>query len=77
MDEQNIYQTSIAKILYQMSHVIESFMQMVSMFMLDKLNLCLFFVLLQTYIAGATAPQSKWNDDGVKLRSAAISMTVL
>ncbi|XP_050143304.1 uncharacterized protein LOC126619080 isoform X3 [Malus sylvestris] len=31
----------------------------------------------KTYIAGATAPQSKWNDDGVKLRSAAISMTVL
>ncbi|CAN6575616.1 unnamed protein product [Malus baccata var. baccata] len=31
----------------------------------------------KTYIAGATAPESKWNDDGVKLRSAAISMTVL
>ncbi|VVA12753.1 Hypothetical predicted protein [Prunus dulcis] len=31
----------------------------------------------KTYIAGATAPQLKWNDDGVKLRSAAISMTVL
>lgn len=31
----------------------------------------------RTYIAGATAPQSKWDDDGVKLRSAAISMTVL
>ncbi|OWM85390.1 hypothetical protein CDL15_Pgr019014 [Punica granatum] len=28
-------------------------------------------------IAGATAPQSKWHDDGVKLRSAAISLTVL
>ncbi|EXC31825.1 hypothetical protein L484_020653 [Morus notabilis] len=28
-------------------------------------------------IAGATAPQSKWDDDGMKLRSAAISMTVL
>ncbi|KAH7543121.1 uncharacterized protein LOC107411992 [Ziziphus jujuba] len=28
-------------------------------------------------IAGATAPQSKWVHDGVKLRSAAISMTVL
>ncbi|XVF42005.1 hypothetical protein PTKIN_Ptkin01aG0325500 [Pterospermum kingtungense] len=28
-------------------------------------------------IAGATAPQSKWDDDGVKLRSAAISLTVL
>ncbi|XP_040372548.1 uncharacterized protein LOC112193020 isoform X2 [Rosa chinensis] len=31
----------------------------------------------RTYIAGATAPQSKWDEDGVKLRSAAISMTVL
>ncbi|XP_060178492.1 uncharacterized protein LOC132608767 [Lycium barbarum] len=28
-------------------------------------------------IAGATAPESKWNDDGLKLRSAAVSMTVL
>ncbi|KDP23552.1 hypothetical protein JCGZ_23385 [Jatropha curcas] len=28
-------------------------------------------------IAGATAPQSKWDSDGVKLRSAAISLTVL
>ncbi|KAG6701491.1 hypothetical protein I3842_08G167600 [Carya illinoinensis] len=28
-------------------------------------------------IAGATAPQSKWDDDGVRLRSAAISLTVL
>ncbi|XP_027114547.1 uncharacterized protein LOC113762043 isoform X1 [Coffea eugenioides] len=28
-------------------------------------------------IAGATAPQHKWNDDGVKLRSAAVSLTVL
>ncbi|XP_021282835.1 uncharacterized protein LOC110415489 [Herrania umbratica] len=28
-------------------------------------------------IAGATAPQSKWDDDGVKLRSAAVSLTVL
>ncbi|XP_050380181.1 uncharacterized protein LOC126797574 [Argentina anserina] len=31
----------------------------------------------RTYIAGATAPQSKWDEDGVKLRSAAVSMTVL
>ncbi|XP_062003792.1 uncharacterized protein LOC133721243 [Rosa rugosa] len=31
----------------------------------------------RTYIAGATAPESKWDEDGVKLRSAAISMTVL
>ncbi|KAJ8753401.1 hypothetical protein K2173_019800 [Erythroxylum novogranatense] len=31
----------------------------------------------KTIIAGATAPQSKWDDDGVKLRSAAISLTVL
>ncbi|XP_021898695.1 uncharacterized protein LOC110815286 isoform X2 [Carica papaya] len=28
-------------------------------------------------IAGATAPMSRWDDDGVKLRSAAISLTVL
>ncbi|XP_054802646.1 UPF0603 protein At1g54780, chloroplastic [Prosopis cineraria] len=28
-------------------------------------------------IAGATAPQSKWDGDGVKLRSAAISLTIL
>ncbi|KAJ9131510.1 hypothetical protein P3X46_035165 [Hevea brasiliensis] len=28
-------------------------------------------------IAGATAPQSKWDSDGVRLRSAAISLTVL
>ncbi|XP_030960953.1 uncharacterized protein LOC115982485 [Quercus lobata] len=28
-------------------------------------------------IAGATAPRSKWEDDGVMLRSAAISLTVL
>ncbi|XP_041020787.1 uncharacterized protein LOC121262392 isoform X1 [Juglans microcarpa x Juglans regia] len=28
-------------------------------------------------IAGATAPQSKWDDDGVRLRSAAVSLTVL
>ncbi|GLT38328.1 hypothetical protein SLA2020_125840 [Shorea laevis] len=31
----------------------------------------------KAFIAGATAPQSKWGDDGVKLRSAAISLTVL
>ncbi|KAF5739496.1 hypothetical protein HS088_TW12G00702 [Tripterygium wilfordii] len=28
-------------------------------------------------VAGASAPQSKWTDDGVKLRSAAISLTLL
>uniref|UniRef100_A0A803Q030 PsbP C-terminal domain-containing protein n=1 Tax=Cannabis sativa TaxID=3483 RepID=A0A803Q030_CANSA len=28
-------------------------------------------------IAGATAPESKWDEDGVKLRSAAISMTAV
>ncbi|KAK8589315.1 hypothetical protein V6N12_023717 [Hibiscus sabdariffa] len=28
-------------------------------------------------ISGATAPSSKWDDDGVKLRSAAISLTAL
>lgn len=32
---------------------------------------------LQAFIAGATAPQSKWEDDGVRLRSAAISLTLL
>ncbi|KAJ0014216.1 hypothetical protein Pint_19971 [Pistacia integerrima] len=31
----------------------------------------------KTIIAGATAPESKWDDDGVKLRSAAISLTLL
>ncbi|KAJ0977578.1 hypothetical protein J5N97_013052 [Dioscorea zingiberensis] len=31
----------------------------------------------KTYIAGATAPQLKWENDGVKLRSAAISLSVL
>ncbi|XP_057498870.1 uncharacterized protein LOC130783316 [Actinidia eriantha] len=31
----------------------------------------------KAFIAGATAPQSKWDDDGVKLRSAAVSLTVL
>ncbi|XP_010278982.1 PREDICTED: uncharacterized protein LOC104613002 [Nelumbo nucifera] len=31
----------------------------------------------KTFIAGATAPQSKWEEDGLKLRSAAISMSVL
>ncbi|KAI6692510.1 hypothetical protein NL676_020220 [Syzygium grande] len=31
----------------------------------------------KAFIAGATAPQSKWEDDGVRLRSAAISLTLL
>uniref|UniRef100_A0A0F7GX96 Photosystem II reaction center PsbP family protein n=1 Tax=Monsonia emarginata TaxID=28966 RepID=A0A0F7GX96_9ROSI len=31
----------------------------------------------KAFIAGATAPQTKWEDDGVKLRSAAVSLTVL
>lgn len=31
----------------------------------------------KAFIAGATAPQFKWDDDGVKLRSAAISLTLL
>ncbi|XP_044481697.1 uncharacterized protein LOC123208322 [Mangifera indica] len=31
----------------------------------------------KTIIAGATAPESKWDDDGIKLRSAAISLTLL
>lgn len=30
----------------------------------------------QTYIAGATAPETNWGDDGVKLRSAAVSLSV-
>ncbi|KAL6610193.1 hypothetical protein ACP70R_040162 [Stipagrostis hirtigluma subsp. patula] len=30
----------------------------------------------KTYIAGATAPETKWNADGVKLRSAAVSLSV-
>ncbi|KZV54427.1 hypothetical protein F511_09742 [Dorcoceras hygrometricum] len=28
-------------------------------------------------VAGATAPQSRWHDDGVRLRSAAVSLTLL
>ncbi|XP_076919914.1 uncharacterized protein LOC143580884 [Bidens hawaiensis] len=31
----------------------------------------------KTIIAGKSAPQSKWENDGVKLRSAAVSLTVL
>ncbi|KAI4303549.1 hypothetical protein MLD38_039160 [Melastoma candidum] len=31
----------------------------------------------KAYIAGATAPQSSWENDGVRLRSAAISITLL
>ncbi|KAH0469563.1 hypothetical protein IEQ34_001121 [Dendrobium chrysotoxum] len=31
----------------------------------------------KAYIAGAAAPQIKWKDDGIKLRSAALSLTVL
>ncbi|KAF9606558.1 hypothetical protein IFM89_026618 [Coptis chinensis] len=31
----------------------------------------------KAYIAGATAPQSNWDEDGVKLRSAAISLSIL
>nr|GFA33363.1 DUF1795-like photosystem II reaction center PsbP family protein [Tanacetum cinerariifolium] len=31
----------------------------------------------KTIIAGVIAPESKWVDDGVKLRSAAVSLTVL
>ncbi|GJM88528.1 hypothetical protein PR202_ga04602 [Eleusine coracana subsp. coracana] len=30
----------------------------------------------KTYIAAATAPQAKWDDDSVKLRSAAVSLTL-
>lgn len=31
----------------------------------------------KVFIAGAAAPQSKWEDDGVKLRSAAVSLSIL
>ncbi|KAL2514744.1 Mog1/PsbP/DUF1795-like photosystem II reaction center PsbP family protein [Forsythia ovata] len=31
----------------------------------------------KAFIAGATAPHNKWDDDGVRLRSAAVSLTVL
>ncbi|XP_055808827.1 uncharacterized protein LOC129877355 [Solanum dulcamara] len=31
----------------------------------------------KAFIAGATAPKSNWTDDGLKLRSAAVSITVL
>ncbi|KAL1811807.1 hypothetical protein ACET3Z_021872 [Daucus carota] len=31
----------------------------------------------KVFIAGAAAPQSKWEDDGMKLRSAAISLSIL
>ncbi|KAM7476996.1 hypothetical protein LguiB_024239 [Lonicera macranthoides] len=31
----------------------------------------------KVFISGSAAPESKWEDDGVKLRSAAISLTVL
>uniref|UniRef100_A0A0F7GYT8 Photosystem II reaction center PsbP family protein n=1 Tax=Francoa sonchifolia TaxID=23250 RepID=A0A0F7GYT8_9ROSI len=31
----------------------------------------------KAFIAGATAPESKWDDDGVRLRSAAVSLSVL
>lgn len=31
----------------------------------------------KVFIAGAAAPESKWEDDGVKLRSAAVSLSIL
>lgn len=31
----------------------------------------------KVFVAGASAPQSKWDNDGIKLRSAAMSLTVL
>ncbi|GAB4855508.1 hypothetical protein Ancab_024127 [Ancistrocladus abbreviatus] len=31
----------------------------------------------KAFVAGATAPESKWDNDGVKLRSAALSLTLL
>ncbi|RVX19064.1 hypothetical protein CK203_007028 [Vitis vinifera] len=36
-----------------------------------------FHLKTRAFIAGAAAPQFKWDDDGVKLRSAAISLTLL
>lgn len=45
------------------------------MFPIISMKVCCYF--LQTIIAAATAPQSKWVDEGVKLRSAAVSLTVL
>ncbi|RRT45687.1 hypothetical protein B296_00031090 [Ensete ventricosum] len=32
---------------------------------------------MQAYIVGAAAPENKWDDDGVKLRSAAISLSIV
>ncbi|XP_062179351.1 uncharacterized protein LOC133883957 [Phragmites australis] len=47
-------------------------------FGLDKQHVALMATVNsgKTYIAAATAPQTKWNDDGVKLRSAAVSLSV-
>ncbi|CAN6333149.1 unnamed protein product [Urochloa humidicola] len=47
-------------------------------FGLDKQHVALMATVNngKTYIAGATAPETKWGEDGVKLRSAAVSMSV-
>ncbi|CAL4893461.1 unnamed protein product [Urochloa decumbens] len=47
-------------------------------FGLDKQHVALMATVNsgKTYIAGATAPETKWGDDGVKLRSAAVSLSV-
>lgn len=47
-------------------------------FSLDKQHVALMATVNsgKTYIAGATAPEMKWGDDGVKLRSAAVSLSV-
>jgi len=47
-------------------------------FGLDKQHVALMATVNsgKTYIAGATAPETKWGNDGVKLRSAAVSLSV-
>ncbi|CAD6333875.1 unnamed protein product [Miscanthus lutarioriparius] len=47
-------------------------------FHLDKQHVALMATMNsgKTYIAGATAPEVKWGDDGVKLRSDAVSLSV-
>ncbi|XP_066365408.1 uncharacterized protein [Miscanthus floridulus] len=47
-------------------------------FRLDKQHVALMATVNsgKTYIAGATAPEMKWGDDGMKLRSAAVSLSV-
>ncbi|PWZ12141.1 hypothetical protein Zm00014a_042021 [Zea mays] len=49
-----------------------------SLMSIDSYAFTLFSWIISTptYIAGATAPEMKWGDDGVKLRSAAVSLSV-